>query len=88
MPRALSLAARLVEFEGERDPQVVMDRAAEVLRGEPALHLEYLAVADAATLGDIAVLDRPALLLAAVRIGANRLIDNWLLSPGSYSPGK
>ena len=81
LPRALSLAARLVEFEGERDPQAVIDCAADVLRGEPALHLEYLTVADAATLSDIAVLDRPALLLAAVRIGATRLIDNWLLSP-------
>ena len=81
LPKALSLAARLVEFEGERDPQVIIDCAAEVLRREPALYLEYLTVADAETLSDIAVLDRPALLLAAVRIGATRLIDNWLLSP-------
>ena len=81
LPRALSLAARLVEFERERDPQVVIDCAAEVLYREPALCLEYLAVADATTLSDIALLDRPALLLAAVRIGATRLIDNWLLSP-------
>jgi len=38
--------------------------------------VDYVAIRDAATLDTITVLDRPARILAAAKIGATRLIDN------------
>jgi pantoate--beta-alanine ligase len=42
---------------------------------------EYAEVVDAVTLEPLAILDRPAVLAAAVRIGETRLIDNVRLAP-------
>lgn len=42
--------------------------------------VDYLAVADAETLEQIDQIDRPAVLLAAIRVGTTRLIDNELLT--------
>ena len=39
-------------------------------------HVDYVAIRDAQTLEHIAALDRPARILAAVKIGKTRLIDN------------
>jgi pantoate--beta-alanine ligase len=38
--------------------------------------VDYVAIRDAATLGEIETLDRPARILAAAKIGGTRLIDN------------
>jgi pantoate--beta-alanine ligase len=42
--------------------------------------VEYAELCDAGTLAPVAALDRPARLLAAVRVGATRLIDNVAVS--------
>ena len=46
---------------------------------EPLAQPDYVSVADAATLRELAAVDGPALLSMAVRFGATRLIDNELL---------
>ncbi len=61
LPRALE--AGLAAHRGSGDPVAT---AEEVLAAEPALTVDYVAVAD---------LDGPT-LAAAVRVGATRLIDN------------
>jgi pantoate--beta-alanine ligase len=43
--------------------------------------IDYIALCDAATLDPLTVLDRPARLLAAARLGRTRLIDNLALRP-------
>ena len=53
------------------------------MRGEPRARIDYVSVADCETLEELTVIDRPALLLLAVRIGATRLIDNVALMPRS-----
>ena len=46
------------------------------LRSAGFNHVDYVAIRDAQTLDHIAVLERPARILAAVKIGKTRLIDN------------
>ncbi len=44
-------------------------------------HVDYVAIRDAQTLDHVAALDRPARILAAVKIGKTRLIDNMAVEP-------
>jgi pantoate--beta-alanine ligase len=48
----------------------------EALWGAGFNHVDYVAIRDAETLDHIAALERPARILAAVKIGKTRLIDN------------
>jgi len=58
----------------------VLAAAREVLRAEPALTVDYLALVDPGTFGPVGTLQPgPALLVAAARAGATRLIDNMAL---------
>src|SRR5438034_5174535 len=43
--------------------------------------LDYVSVSDEQTLEELATIDRPALVLLAVRVGATRLIDNTIVVP-------
>lgn len=43
--------------------------------------VDYLALCDAATLAPLTVLDRPARLLVAAKVGTTRLIDNFAVMP-------
>jgi pantoate--beta-alanine ligase len=50
----------------------------KVLGGEPAVRIDYLAVCDPATLEPLESIGRQAVILAAIRLGSVRLIDNLL----------
>jgi pantoate--beta-alanine ligase len=69
---------------GERDAERVRQILEATVKSEAMVELDYAAVADAATLEPLAVLEpgRPAVALVAARVdGVARLIDNALL-PG------
>jgi pantoate--beta-alanine ligase len=75
-----ALAAARDRWEGgERSGEVLRGELRRVLADEPLADVEYVSVADALTLRELAVIDGPALLSLAVRFGATRLIDNELL---------
>ncbi len=76
--RAL-LAARGRWEGGERDAERLRDAMFETLTQEPLVDVEYVSVADVATLVEVEMVDRPALASLAVRFGATRLIDNEIL---------
>jgi len=76
---ALSAALRLAQelvAQGERRAAVLRARMRRRIRQEPDARIDYVSVADAETLEELTVVDRPALVSLAVRIGATRLIDN------------
>ena len=75
-PRALELARDMVERGGERDVARLKQALERHIRREPLVRIDYIAVADCETLEELAVIERPALLLLAVRVGSTRLIDN------------
>jgi pantoate--beta-alanine ligase len=76
--RALRAAAD-EHAHGERDAERLRDGMRGVLRTMPIGQPDYVSVADRATLQEIDVVDRPALLSLAVRFPSARLIDCWPL---------
>lgn len=66
---------------GERDASGLRTAMQTVISSEPLAQVDYISVADAATLEELQRLEpsRPALASLAVRIGATRLIDNMTL---------
>jgi pantoate--beta-alanine ligase len=77
LPRALRAGqARAAAQDGRNSAAAAAVRAAaaDVLRAEPALAVDYVAVVDPHTFGPAE--PGPALIVAAVTVGGTRLIDN------------
>jgi pantoate--beta-alanine ligase len=75
-------SAERIWVSGERDAEKIRTAMREMIAAEPRAQIDYISVADAATLAEMDMIDRPALVSLAVRIGATRLIDNLTLKPG------
>lgn len=75
------LAAADAAGAGERSGAALEGIAAAELAAVGLSSPDYVALADAATATRIPVLDRPAFLAVAVRVGPVRLIDNVRLEP-------
>jgi len=73
--KALALAQRLTRG-GEKDAEKIRDQMAALIQREPLAHLDYVSIADAESLEELGLLDRPAVASLAVTIGKTRLIDN------------
>ncbi|MFC1911154.1 pantoate--beta-alanine ligase [Chloroflexota bacterium] len=76
--KALALAQRL-RRGGEKDAGEIRRRMAALVQKEPLACVDYVSIADAETLEELNLLDRPAVASLAVRIGKTRLIDNMPL---------
>jgi len=79
--RAL-VAARSRWAAGERSADTLRSAMRETLTAEPLADVEYVSVADGATLAELDHVDGAALLSLAVRFGTTRLIDNEPLGAG------
>ncbi len=78
LPRALGVAARGIARGDDPADAVATAHAALIAAG---FAVDYLALADAATLTADPAADRPRRLLVAARIGTTRLIDNIAIEP-------
>jgi pantoate--beta-alanine ligase len=76
--RALQ-AARARWLDGETDADVLRAAMRAELDREPLADVEYVSIADGASLAELATVGRPALASLAVRFGPTRLIDNEIL---------
>ena len=76
--RAL-LAARADWDAGERSGDALRARMRTILATEPMATVDYVSVADGASLRELDWIDGPALMSLAVTFGSTRLIDNELL---------
>ncbi len=65
--------------KGERNAEEIRNRMVALIREEPLARIDYVSIADKDTLEELSIMDRPALISLAVRIGKTRLIDNMLL---------
>jgi pantoate--beta-alanine ligase len=75
---ALTLARQLGQG-GERDAEKIRREMTALIQKEPLAQIDYVSLADAETLAELNLLDRPAVASLAVRIGKTRLIDNMPL---------
>ena len=77
---ALPRALRAGQAEAAGGADAALAAARDVLRAEPALAVDYVALVDPGTFGPAGPLQAgPALLVAAARVGGTRLIDNMAL---------
>ena len=77
--RSLCRAEELFDG-GQRRAETIREGMRAVLAGEPLAQVEYVSVADAATLQELEAIAVPVLVSLAVRIGATRLVDNVTLA--------
>jgi pantoate--beta-alanine ligase len=61
---------------GLRDATALREMFRDRVAAEPLVRLEYVSIADAETLEELTVADRPAIASLAARVGKMRLIDN------------
>jgi pantoate--beta-alanine ligase len=76
LPLALELAQMMVERWRMRDAGDVTEALEYYIGQKPQVRIDYVAVTDHETLEELAVVDRPALVLLAAWVGSTRLIDN------------
>jgi pantoate--beta-alanine ligase len=74
-------AARDATDRGEQCAAAVEAVVRVMIESEPLAAIDYAVVVDAETLLPMETMDRPAVVLLAVKFGATRLIDNSLLNP-------
>ena len=79
LPRALGEAKRQMEKGGSVEE--ALTRAGATLIAQGFDPVDYVMLCDAVTLEPMHVLDRPARLLGAAKLGRTRLIDNIAVDP-------
>jgi pantoate--beta-alanine ligase len=82
---ALPRALRAGQAAAASGAGAVLSAARDVLRAQPALAVDYVALVDPGTFGPAE--PGPALLVAAARAGGTRLIDNMALVLPAEGPG-
>jgi pantoate--beta-alanine ligase len=78
----LSHALKLAEVRfaaGERRAEAIRRAMRRLIRTAPTATIDYVSIADSDSLEELKLIDRPALVSLAVRIGNTRLIDNTML---------
>jgi pantoate--beta-alanine ligase len=81
VPGCLDLAQEIIRGQGLRDVGLVRESLRVYIGQKPQVEIDYVSVADAETLAELEVIDRPALVSVAVRVGRTRLIDNLTVVP-------
>ncbi|MBI4312698.1 MAG: pantoate--beta-alanine ligase [Chloroflexi bacterium] len=74
--------ARDMHKDGIRDANALRAEVTRMIVAEPLATLDYVSVADAATLQELEAVDRPAMISLACRFGRARLIDNVVIGQG------
>jgi len=76
--RSLKLAQKLWD-SGEKDASTIRREMTELIHKQPLANIEYISIADADTLEELAILRTAILISMVVRFGHTRLLDNIIL---------
>ena len=74
-------AAQMSVHKGETRAEKIIESARATIDAADETVIDYIHICDTDTLDDVAVIERPALMALAVRVGTTRLIDNTVLTP-------
>lgn len=66
---------------GIKNTEELIKAASELIQSYPETQIDYVSICDPDTLEDLPIIDRPALMALAVKVGKTRLIDNMILNP-------
>jgi pantoate--beta-alanine ligase len=78
--KSLQAGAETIQ-RGVTNGATIQEAMVHVIKGEPAMMIDYLAVCDPHRLEPLSAVTSRVVLLGAVRIGSVRLIDNLLVIP-------
>ena len=78
--KSLQAGAEAIQ-RGVTNGATIQEAMVQVIKGEPAMTIDYLAVCDPHRLEPLSAVTSRVVLLGAVRIGSVRLIDNLLVIP-------
>ena len=76
--RSLRLAERLW-MDGVRGGGEIRARMRGLIESEPGVRIDYVSIADMESLDELDLVEPPALVSVAARVGKTRLIDNVVL---------
>ncbi len=85
--RGLTAAAAAFK-EGQRDAAALIAAARAPIDEQPLARIDYLELRDAESLGELAAVEKPAVLAMAVFFGKTRLLDNRVLDPSAKPKSK
>jgi len=77
LSRALKMAQGRYEG-GERNAARILGEVCPYIEGHPYAVIDYARICDTTTLSDVDVLEGESVLALAVKVGATRLIDNYV----------
>jgi pantoate--beta-alanine ligase len=77
--KALLAAKKAVE-SGITDASQIILETKEFIGSHPETQIDYVTICDPETLEEIHIINRPALMALAVKVGSTRLIDNVILN--------
>jgi len=77
--KALKKAGEILK-NGVRDSSKIIEEAISLIRSCPDASIDYIKICDPETLEDIKMIEKPALMALAVKVGTTRLIDNMILT--------
>ncbi len=77
--QALLAAQKAVE-SGITDASQIIRETKDFIDSHPETQIDYVTICDPETLEEIHVINRPALMALAVKVGSTRLIDNMILN--------
>ncbi len=75
------MKAQEAVISGERNPDKIIASARQLIDSYPETDIDYIKICDPDKLEDLQIIDRPALMALAVKVGITRLIDNMILTP-------
>lgn len=83
---ALSLYRSLIEGRklvksGIKNSSRIIDSASKLINSHKETDIDYISICDPETLVEMEIIDRPAIMALAVKVGKTRLIDNMMLNP-------
>jgi pantoate--beta-alanine ligase len=78
LSRSLMLAENLING-GEKDADKVREAMHVLINREPRAFIDYVSIADGATLEELARVKKDAVISLAVRFGRTRLLDNMIV---------